>query len=215
MQFQVIHESPSLLVINKPAGISLLRDRSGAADLWSMLTSDRKLYPAHRLDKGTSGVLLIGKTQAAQSELARAFNGHAVRKFYIAQVVGAFPGGSTLTIDLPLRKGRKSRYRVAGMRDAIERHRDGWRINDDGSGLAASTRVRLLSSEGSNSWVVAQPLSGRTHQLRVHLSWTGFPILGDHLYGKPADAAQQADRLMLHCHRLVLPDGSSYSATFP
>lgn len=215
MQFQVIHESPTLLVINKPAGISLLRDRSGAADLWSMLTADRKLYPAHRLDKGTSGVLLIGKTQAAQSELARAFNGHAVRKFYIAQVVGAFPGGRTLTVDLPLRKGRKSRYRVAGPRDAIQKHPGGWRIDDDGSGLAASTRVRLLRREGNNSWIVAQPLSGRTHQLRVHLSWIGFPIRGDHLYGRPADAAQAAQRLMLHCHRLVLPDGSSYSVTFP
>ncbi len=210
----VIHESSTLLVLNKPANLPVLRDRSGIEDLWTQLKKYGKYYLVHRLDKGTSGVLLIGKTQARQSVLTRAFNAHQVRKYYLARVVGQFPTNRTLLIDLHLRKGRKSRYRVAGQRADIQLQERGWRLTSGkADGLPAITRVRCLKVEGEHSWIVAQPLSGRTHQLRVHLSWIGHPIVGDHLYGKPDDPLQKAERLMLHCHRLVLPDGESYQAT--
>ena len=210
-----LHESSDLLVLNKPANISLLRDRSGAEDLWSLINQTAKHYLVHRLDKGTSGVLLVAKTQARQSTLTQAFAERRVRKFYLAQVVGEFPRGSTLSIDLPLRKGRKSRYRVAAQRQAIQRTASGWQVAADGEGAEAFTRVRALSCSAGRTWVLAQPRTGRTHQLRVHLSWVGFPIVGDHLYGRPADPKQAASRLMLHCHRLVLPEGETYSAALP
>ncbi len=211
-----LFESANLLVLNKPSGISLLEDRSGSANLWRTLQSNDKLFLVHRLDKGTSGVLLVAKTQVRQSELARLFNARAVRKFYVARVVGRFPGTKTISINLPLMPGRKSRYRVAGKREDIET--TGVRIflnNPIEGGFDAVTRVRCLGTTGDHSWLLAQPLTGRSHQLRVHLAWIGHPIVGDHLYGKPNDPAQTGDRLFLHCHRLVVPGHGTFRANVP
>ena len=211
-----IFECDDLLVLDKPAGIALLADRSGAASLWDALQAERKSYLVHRLDKGTSGVLLIARTQARQKMLTRLFNARQVGKFYLAKVVGQFPAGKTLTIDLPLKPGRKSRYRVAGQREDIVRTTLGFRLEKSvEGGFEARTRVRCLASDGSHSLVLAQPLTGRTHQLRVHLSWIGFPIVGDHLYGRPQAAEQTADRLHLHCHRLVIPGYGSFRSATP
>ena len=159
-------------------------------------------------------MFLVAKTQARQSELTRAFSQHEVRKFYLAQVVGNFPVGRTFAINLPLKKGRKSRYRVAGLREGIKRSAKGWTHSKPDEGLEAVTRVRCLQTKGGRSLLIAQPLSGRTHQPRVHLSWIGFPIVGDQLYGRPKEPLQAHDRLMLHRHRLVLPGGESYSVGF-
>ena len=211
-----LFESDDLLVLNKPSGISLLEDRSGAENLWHMLQSTGKPFLVHRLDKGTSGVLLVAKSQATQSQLAKQFNAREVRKFYVAKVVGEFPGGETLTINLPLKPGRKSRYRVAGQRENIERVGAEFLLrNPTEDGFDAATRVRRLGTTGEYSWLLAQPLTGRSHQLRVHLAWIGHPIVGDHLYGKSNDPVQAADRLMLHCHRLVVPGRGTFMATIP
>jgi tRNA pseudouridine32 synthase / 23S rRNA pseudouridine746 synthase len=211
-----LFESDDLMVLNKPSGISLLEDRSSAENLWRTLQSTGKPFLVHRLDKGTSGVLLVAKSQAAQSGLARLFNAREVRKFYVAKVVGEIPMGHTLTISLPLKPGRKSRYRVAGQREHIERVGTEFRLRSPSEdGFDAVTRVRSIGSTGEHSWVLAQPLTGRSHQLRVHLAWIGHPIVGDHLYGKPHDPIQTAERLMLHCHRLVVPGSGTFKATIP
>jgi len=211
-----LFESAELLVLNKPSGVSLLEDRSGADNLWRALQSAGKPFLVHRLDKGTSGVLLVAKTQARQSELARLFNAREVRKFYIAKVVGRFPEAKTIAIHLPLMPGRKSRYRVAGKREDIERVGSEFLLkNPMEGGFDAVTRVRSLGTTGEHSWLLAQPLTGRSHQLRVHLAWIGHPIVGDHLYGKPNDSGQTADRLFLHCHRLVVPGQGTFRANVP
>ena len=77
--------------------------------------------------------------------------------------------------------------------------------------------MRVLRTAANHQELVLRPITGRTHQIRVHLAWVGHPLLGDHLYGSPADTAQHWPRLALHCHRLIvpLPDGTSLSLRCP
>lgn len=214
--FEVLYEDDNLRVFNKPANLSLLQDRSGQANFWQELQKQsEKPYLVHRLDKGTSGVLLVARRQAAQSELTRAFNKHSIGKFYLAWVLGHFPGGATHNIDLPLCKGRKSRYRVAGQRSAIKQSGHAFTVEPDREGLTALTRARLLKQNNEHSLLLLKPLSGRTHQIRVHLSWLGYPVLGDHLYGRANDPRQQAPRLMLHCHQITVPGWGRFTAPVP
>lgn len=212
---EILHCDTHLAVLAKPPNLSMLADRAGTPCLWDALPDllGRKPYLVHRLDKGTSGVLLVALDQKSQSTLTRAFNRREVRKFYLAWVAGRVDADGTQTIDLPLKPGRKSRYRVAGQRSAIVRGERGWTITAaEPEGHASVTRLRVLVREGARSLLLLQPLTGRTHQLRVHLSWVGHPILGDTLYGKPGAPEQAAARLQLHCHRLVVPEWGSFSA---
>ena len=134
----VIYEDSDLRVYDKPANVSLLADRSGAQNLWDEIKAQgEKPYLVHRLDKGTSGVLLVARNQACQRKLTRAFAARSVHKYYLAQVVGQFPRGHTYRIDLPLCKGRKSRYRVAGERAAIELHGRRYEVEQTREGLGA------------------------------------------------------------------------------
>ncbi len=213
---ELVAEVGPLRVYDKPAGLSLLADRSGADNLWNQLKQGtEKPYLVHRLDKGTSGTLLIATTQDAQRALTRAFADRRVDKFYLAWVSGEFPGGASLTLDLPMCRGRKSRYRLAGPRDAIIRKGHTYRLVADREGVDAQTRVRRLAYVDNRSLLLVKPLTGRTHQIRVHLSWLGYPLLGEHLYGKPADPAQQASRLMLHCHCLHVPGWGVFRTPAP
>ena len=202
----IIHLDPDLAVVNKPSGVSLLSDRSGAPCLWDSLRAELgKPFLVHRLDKGTSGVLAIARNQAVQSRLTRAFRDRAVRKIYLARVTGTLQVRGTGVIDLPLRPGRKGRFRVAGARAGILRAGDRWSHPHPDGGHASQTRFRVLGRDAGESLLLLQPLTGRTHQIRVHLSWIGHPVLGDGLYGKPRSPQQRADRLMLHAYRLRLP----------
>ena len=213
---EMLHEDESLRVYYKPTNISLLRDRAGSENLWRTLqAADEKPYLVHRLDKGTSGVLLVARNQTAQSQLTQAFQAQAVTKFYLAWVVGNFTCGPTHHIDLPLCKGRKSRYRVAGERADIRQQGFNFTVNQDRVGFAATTRARALKHTRTHTLLLLKPLTGRTHQIRVHLSWLGFPIVGDHLYGKPKDPQQTAVRLMLHCHKLTVPGWGTFKASIP
>ena len=105
----VLFDDGSLLVINKPSGVSVLDDRTGAPCLLPELKAAySRPRLVHRLDKGTSGVMLVALDRPAQRDLNRAFNARAVRKHYVGVICGHFPSGRTLTIDLPLKQGRKS-----------------------------------------------------------------------------------------------------------
>ncbi|MEM7101416.1 MAG: RNA pseudouridine synthase [Pseudomonadota bacterium] len=205
MNLDVIYSDEDVWVINKPSGVSLLRDRAGESNLWDQIKRDLgKPYMVHRLDKGTSGVLIIARHQSAQSRLTRSFGNHQVEKFYLAWVVGLFPTGHTLTIDMPLCKGRKSRYRVAGERKRIVQRGKRFEVTQDREGVDAVTKVRCLRHNNQHSLMLLNPIHGRTHQLRVHMSWLGHAIVGDHLYGAQSDPAQQHPRLQLHCHKIVI-----------
>jgi len=208
-----------LLVLDKPSGLPVLADRSGGPCLWDALATT--LAPAgvrplqvHRIDKGTSGLLLVALEREVQRRLTRAFGEGEVGKGYAAVTAAPLERKGSARIDLPLARGRKSRYRVAGDREAIRRRQLGpWshyylpraaRLEGK-KALAATTLVRTIREDGSRALLAVRPLTGRTHQIRVHLAWIGGPLLGDHLYGAPRDPAQQAPRLALHCHRLTLP----------
>ena len=211
----VLFEDGSLLVINKPSGVSVLDDRTGAPCLLPALKAAySRPRLVHRLDKGTSGVMLVALDRQAQRDLTRAFGARAVRKHYVAIVCGHLPAGRTLVIDLPLRQGRKSRYRVAGLREEIRPTREGWTIDAEG-GHASTTRVRAIARGEKRSLVAVQPITGRSHQIRVHLSWIGHAIAGDHLYGSPTSKEQAHPRLALHSHRVFAPGYGTFSAPVP
>ncbi|MEM7079730.1 MAG: RNA pseudouridine synthase [Pseudomonadota bacterium] len=199
-----VYESPNLFVFNKPSNVSLLQDREGGTSLWDTIKgAHAPTYLVHRLDKGTSGALLVARTQSMRKLLNRAFNAREVTKFYIAWVVGHPPSGASHTIDLPLCKGRKSRYRVAGERAQITLRDRLYTVAQDRDGVTASSRFRVLAQSARHSLLLLRPGTGRTHQLRVHLSWIGYPIVGDHLYGTPDDPRQAGPRLLLHCHKMT------------
>ena len=217
----VLYRSSDLLAIDKPSGISLLSDRSGAACLWDTLRDELAAqgcepFSIHRIDKGTSGVLLVALTRERQAQLTKSFSDRGVRKFYVARVLGDMDlEGSTGVIDLPLTKGRKSRYRVAAPRERIARHGSRWHLSGrHHEGHDSVSRLRRMGGDGRHTLLALQPLTGRTHQLRVHLAWIGHPILGDHLYGKPDSIEQRWPRLALHCHRIVV-DGLTITAPLP
>lgn len=213
----IIHQDEHLLVLDKPADVSLLADRSGSNCLWDELKewaheqNSGKPLQVHRLDKGTSGVLLVALSREAQSSLTKQLQDRTVTKVYTAITAG-IPDPASARIDLPLKPGRKSRFRIAGPRDKIILDRQTspiWRLRPPADILSrdsfpAQTQYRVVERRGDRARVLLKPKTGRTHQLRVHLSWLGFPICGDHLYGKPNDPLQQAERLMLHCRKMVV-----------
>jgi len=226
---QPIHATEDALVFNKPAGVSVLADRQSPECLWNdlkrLLPDGKRPFMVHRLDKGTSGVWVVATSQARQRQLTKAFESRAVRKYYLARVTKAARLEGTGTMDLPLTKGRKSRYRVAAPRENIVRRGNHWTlaggvaIPGETAGRRSKTKVAHESQTRlrrlNRSTLLLQPLTGRTHQLRVHLAWTDQAIKGDHLYGAPDDPAQKWPRLALHCHRLVLPELGSFRASAP
>ena len=216
---ELLYRDAELAVVDKPSGISILRDRTGEPDLWSGIKAhfaDEGTHArlVHRLDKGTSGALLVALTQRCQVHLTRALQQQQVGKFYAALCVDRPPVGGTCEVDLPLTPGRKSRYRIAGERQHIVKQAFNgnarWslpssRVFRGRKAYPALTRFRVVQSNAVHTLLSVHPHTGRTHQIRVHLAWVGHPILGDQLYGAPEDSAQTWPRLALHCHRLVIP----------
>ena len=203
------------MVLDKASGVSVLADRTGAPCLLDALKA-RYPHPrlVHRIDKGTSGLLIVALTRDRQRTLTRAFNQHAIGKHYLAVVAGHIAAGATLRIALPLKPGRKSRYRVAGLREEIRSSRQGWSLppEERRGGHESETRIRVLATSARRSLLAVQPLTGRTHQIRVHLAWIGHAIVGDHLYGTPTAPEQAAPRLALHAHRLTVPGMGTFKA---
>lgn len=212
---EIIHQDKGLLVVNKPSGVSVTRDRLGGLDIWNEI---KKRFPTakpvHRLDKGTSGVLVVALERRTQVEISRMLSARLVGKHYVGLACGHVPCGKTLAVNLPLKPGRKHRIRVAGLREEIRSTKRGWHIACD-DGHRSVTLIRCLEWLGGRSLLAIKPLTGRTHQIRVHLSWIGHAIVGDHLYGAPNSPEQVCTRMMLHCHRMVLPGLGSFEANLP
>ncbi len=195
--FPVLYEDASLLALDKPAGVAV---HGGSGVSFGAIESLRAARPGakllelvHRLDRDTSGVLLIAKKRAALVELHRMLREGEVEKDYLAVVKGSWRGGPR-EIRAPLHK-----YVTA----AGER-----RVSVREGGMAAVTRVRPLGTGQACSLLALRLLTGRTHQIRVHLAHAGHPILGDAKYGDFALnrtlAGEGVRRPLLHAARIAL-----------
>lgn len=213
--FEILFQDENCLVIEKPSGMSVLRDRDGSPNVFDTIREEfREAKLVHRLDKGTSGVMVVALTKEFQAFASRQFARRHIRKFYIAVISGHVAKGRTLTVELPLNPGRKGRYRVAGLREEIRTQRDGWSI-DSSDGHPSTTRIRTLELGRNRTAVTLQPLSGRTHQLRVHMAWIGHSIVGDGLYGVPESSEQSWRRLLLHSTRVCIDSKYSFTSRPP
>jgi tRNA pseudouridine32 synthase / 23S rRNA pseudouridine746 synthase len=141
----------------------------------------------HRLDRDTSGCLLLARHPKAHRRFAAAFEAGTVEKVYWA-VLDGVPAGEGGRIDLPLAKRSPER---------------GWWMRPDPEGLPSVTDYRVLARGGGRGWLALSPLTGRTHQLRVHCAASGFPIVGDAIYGSAPRSG--GEPLMLHARRVAVP----------
>ncbi|MBQ3453223.1 RluA family pseudouridine synthase [Candidatus Saccharibacteria bacterium] len=180
---EVIYEDDKVIVVNKPAGML----SEGRGEYCPEKTLADFGLICHRLDRDTSGVMILAKDLETQMFLKRQFQDRTVHKTYYAVVCGR-PKLDEAKIDLPLLRDlkRPTTFRV------------------DANGKEAETFYKVIRSGERHALVELRPVSGRTHQLRVHMKYIGCPILGDPVYGE-----EKADRLYLHAGRLeiVLPGG--------
>ena len=202
---QIIHADESLLVLDKPPGLLCVPGRG--ADKQDCLSRRVQLHfpdalVVHRLDMATSGLMLMARSIGVQRVLNRMFEHREVRKRYLAVVEGCLPPAQALDgwnlIDLPI---------------ALDWPRRPLRLIDAASGKPSQTRWRAVSVDAAaNSTRVAlEPVTGRSHQLRVHMRALGHPIWGDALYAPAAIQARSA-RLLLHACTLQLRHPVSHAA---
>jgi 23S rRNA pseudouridine955/2504/2580 synthase len=196
----VIHETPHAIVLNKPPGLATqggsktTRHIDGLLD--AFVTDARSPRPrlVHRLDKDTSGVLLVARTPGSAASFSKRFASRSARKIYWALVVGV-PQPAEGVIDAPLAK----QPGTGGEKMHIDPHK----------GAPAKTRYRVVDRAGQRAaWVELEPLTGRTHQLRVHMAAIGHPIVGDGKYGGQ-DAfltGAVSRKLHLHARRLIISE---------
>ncbi len=211
LRAMVLYKDDQVLAINKPPGLAVQGGSDTPRHLDLMLDALRfeateRPRLVHRLDKDTSGVLLLGRTRQATAKLAESFRGREARKIYWAIVAGV-PKIKKGRIDMSLAK-------IAG--------RHGERVkSDEDEGKRAITIYAVIESLGDKvSWLALMPLTGRTHQLRVHCAEIGTPILGDGKYGR-AEAfltgAAVSKKLHLHARQIEMPhpNGGTIKVTAP
>jgi 23S rRNA pseudouridine955/2504/2580 synthase len=206
----VLTQDPAAIVLNKPPGLATQGGSGTHEHVDGLLDAFAAEGPrprlVHRLDKDTSGVLLIARTPGSAAFFSKRFSGRTARKIYWALIVGV-PSIDEGLIDLPLAK----QPGTGGEKMMVD---------ESGQGQAAKTRYRVLDRAGNRAaWVELQPLTGRTHQLRAHLAAIGHPIVGDGKYGgQDAFLSGTISRKMhLHARRLIIdhPDGTPLDVVAP
>jgi tRNA pseudouridine32 synthase/23S rRNA pseudouridine746 synthase len=204
MVARLLYRDALMLVIDKPAGMAVHRGPKGGESLEDHFDSLRFGLPrapalAHRLDRDTSGCLALGRHRKALAELGRLFKTGAISKTYWA-VVEVGPEADAGKIELAL-----------GRLDVAR----GWWMKPDPDGQSAATAWTVLGRSAAArhgkhlTWLALEPLTGRTHQLRVHCAAMGWPIVGDAIYGtapRPGTrGAAAAPALQLHAREIVVP----------
>jgi RluA family pseudouridine synthase len=211
-QIEIIYQDNDIIVINKPTGVSVTKDRSGAAELLDILNDQlgpqisSQLRLVHRLDKHTSGVMILAKNAETQSVFSSYFEKKLIKKTYLALVTGVVPDPQG-TINTRLARSRRNPALMCITRK---------------KGKEAVTDWKLLADFGTVALLVVKPLTGRTHQIRVHLPGIGLPLAIDPLYGayrplflsdfkadyrlsKGQTEKPLIDRLTLHAYQIVIP----------
>jgi tRNA pseudouridine32 synthase/23S rRNA pseudouridine746 synthase len=199
---RILHIDAHLIVLDKPAGLAVHPGPRTPRSLEDHLDElragfQRRPQPAHRLDRDTSGCLVLGRHPKAVKRLSALFADNRIGKLYWAVLRGA-PEEQAGSIDAPLLK--------------ISSKADGWRVVVDPAGKPARSDWRVLSRAGDLSLVEFRPHTGRTHQIRVHAAHLGHPIVGDPVYGGGGGA------MMLHSRAVTIPyraDGEPVTATAP
>ena len=201
----VIHEDAQAFVLNKPPGLATQGGTKTVQHLDGLVEDDQgRPKLVHRLDKDTSGALLVARTARGAAFFSKSFSGRTARKVYWAIVIGV-PQVEDGLIDLPLAKQPGT--------GGEKMH-----VDEGEAGQPARTRYRVIEQAGNRAaWVELQPLTGRTHQLRVHMAAIGHPIVGDGKYaGQEAFLTGSISRkLHLHARRIRIdhPDGGRIDVT--
>ena len=198
----VIHQDAQAFVLNKPPGLATQGGTKTTQHVDGLLDAlqygnEGRPKLVHRLDKDTSGALLVARTSRAAAFFAKAFSSRTAKKVYWALVVGV-PSIDDGTIDLPIAK----QPGTGGEKMHV----------DEENGQPARSRYRVIERAGNRAaWVELQPFTGRTHQLRVHMAAIGHPIVGDGKYGGPAAFLTGGISRKMHLHarriRVDHPDG--------
>lgn len=195
---RVLYDDHEVLVVEKPAGLLSVPGR-GPEKADCLINRLRHAFPTvllvHRLDQDTSGVMVFGLTPHAQRHLARQFEERRTKKTYVARVAGLLEGKGRVDLPLIVDWPNRPRQKI-----------------DHAEGRPAQTDWRAIRHEDGTTRVRLNPITGRSHQLRVHMMALGHPILGDSLY---SDDAARWPRLMLHAEslRFAHPD-SGITQTF-
>lgn len=215
MNIPILYQDDSIVLVNKPPGLpsqpTLDKNRP---DLFTLLKKqfNGKLFLHHRLDRDTSGVILFAKDPRANQPLTEMFRQHKFTKIYLClsklRASDSHPPESSASSS-PWRSGRWTiqnhliaRRKSGGGQKSVKMFRT------DSGGDFAETHFELLSHQNGSFWIKASPVTGRTHQIRVHCLHSGLPILGDTLYGGKDSSAP---RLMLHASELEFPHPLSQS----
>ena len=204
LEDRILFVDAEAIVIDKPEGLPVDTPRAGGESIEARIGElklgfKRPPVPMHRLDRDTSGCLLLARNPRARAHFQQAFEQGGVSKTYLAVLDGAVTGEEGL-IDLPVAK--------------VSSAKGGWRMVVDRGGKAASTRWRKIAEADGQSLVEFTPLSGRTHQLRVHAArGLGAAIVGDPVYSRPDDAdlggmTLPESGMLLHSWRIVVPRDS-------
>lgn len=204
LRARTLAETDDYLVLDKPAGISVIGERHDTDLVRIAADAGERVIPVHRIDKVTSGLVLLALRSAAHGPLTRQFATRTVHKAYLAitRSVGLPTEG---TVELPLCTGRKNRVRVAAPREEIVCSDGRWTVPAAAvrpESFPSVTGLRRLWEGTAHTLVAAEPETGRRHQIRVHLAWIGHPIVGDPLFGGAGR------RTCLHAWRLAFDDAA-------
>jgi 23S rRNA pseudouridine955/2504/2580 synthase len=204
----IFHEHSDFLILNKPSGMAV---HGGSGIKWGVIDALRQLYPkeeielVHRLDRETSGCLLLSRNLKALRVLRKQFESRSTQKSYLCLAQGRI-NEDRQTVDQPLAKVERRGERFMQISE---------------SGKPAVTEFRLLEHYGRQSFIEAIPLTGRTHQIRVHAASLGTPLAGDSKYSSESSLeywkANGLQRLFLHAHGLAFeyPEGNEQQFNIP
>ncbi len=204
-QINIVYQDSEILIINKPAGLSVLIEGwdKDAPYLIKMLEEQLgRIWVAHRIDKITSGIMVFALTAESHRSLNIQFEKHQVEKTYHAILNGAPKWDDKIT-KFPLRV------------DVGHKHRT---MVDNKSGVRSETRFKILARYPASALVEAMPMTGRTHQIRVHAYALGYPLLGDVLYSAPETEVIQRPALHAYSLKLTHPNTNemmTFQAVYP